>query len=282
MTAPVGFVLVDKPGGPTSHDIVDGVRRALGVRRVGHAGTLDPPASGLLVVGIGPATRLLSYVQALPKTYEVSATLGVRTTTLDAQGEVVSTEPVEVSPDQIRTAAASLVGEIEQVPPAHSAIKVGGERAYRIAKRGEEVKLTPRRVTVYAFDVLRTSAAAFDARVGCSVGTYVRSLVAEVGERLGCGAHVARLRRTAIGHLDVADACAPDEVGRHRVRAVDDVLAHLQRVDVDADVARVARHGRTLRVEAPEGEVLVCGPSGAVGVFRSAGGEIRPVTVLGT
>lgn len=278
----VGFVLVDKPAGPTSHDMVDLVRRAVGVRRVGHAGTLDPSASGLLVVGVGPATRLLSYVQGLPKTYEVTGVLGVRTTTLDAEGEVVSRQEATVTPDEIRAAAAALVGEIEQVPPAVSAVKVGGERAYRKARRGEDVDLEARTVNVYAFDVLRTSASAFDARVRCSTGTYVRSLVAEVGERVGCGAHVARLRRTAVGHLEVGEAVSASDIRPDALRAPEDVLTNLHRVVVDAAAATAARHGRALEASSPEGDVLVCGPDGVVGVFRAADGILRPVTVLGT
>lgn len=280
MTA-VGFVLVDKPAGPTSHDMVDVVRRRLRIRRVGHAGTLDPPASGLLVIGVGPATRLLSYVQQLPKTYDVTATLGVRTTTLDAAGEIVSRSDVNASPEAIRAAAAELLGEIDQVPPQVSAVKVGGRRAYLAAREGTEVELRPRKVNVYAFDVLRTSANAFDARVVCSSGTYVRSLVADVGERLSCGAHVARLRRTAIGHLLVDDAVLPDGVDPGAVRTTESVLAHLHRVDVDTETASAARHGRAVEAPAPDGEVLVVGPDGAVGVFRATGGTLRPVTVLG-
>ena len=277
-----GFLLIDKPRGVTSHDVVDDVRRAFGVRRVGHAGTLDPPATGLLVVAVGPATRLLRYVQELPKTYETTCALGIRTTTLDAAGEVVSRCPVRARPADIRAAASALVGEIEQVPPAVSAVRVGGERAWRRARRGEEVALAPRRVTVYSFDVLRTSASAFDARIVCSSGTYVRSLVADVGERLGCGAHVVTLRRTAIGHLMVADAVEPGDAGPHALRRVEDVLAHVPRVEVDAPTARRARTGRLVEAAAEPGEVLVVGPGGAVGVFESSGRVLRPLTVLGT
>lgn len=278
----VGFVLVDKPAGPTSHDIVARVRRVLHLKRVGHAGTLDPAASGLLVIGVGPATRLLSYVQSLPKTYEVTGVLGVRTTTQDAAGEVVSHSDVQVRAADVRTAAAGLVGQIDQTPPAHSAVKVGGERAYRAARRGETLDLQPRRVTVYAFEVLRVSGDTFEARVECSTGTYVRTLVADVGESLGCGAHVRTLRRVVIGHLDVRDAVGPDDVDPSSVRAVEDVLTHLPRRDVDeADEAR-ARTGRPLDADGDDqGDVLVCGPGGAVGVFRYDDGMLRPVTVLG-
>lgn len=276
-----GFVLIDKAPGPTSHDVVDVVRRALRVRRVGHAGTLDPPASGLLVIAVGPATRLLRYVQGLPKTYEVTARLGVRTTTLDAEGEIVSTQDVDVRADEIRAAAASLVGDIDQVPPAVSAIKVGGERSHRKARRGEDVELPSRHVTVHSFDVPRTSSDAFDARIVCSSGTYIRSLVADVGEKLACGAHVVHLRRTAIGHLDVADAVPADSVDAGIVRPVEEVLTHIPRMDVDAETAQRARNGRAIAGRVGDEEVLVCGPEGAIGIFASDDGLLRPRTVLG-
>jgi tRNA pseudouridine55 synthase len=277
-----GFVLVDKPRGPTSHDVVDRVRKVFGVRRVGHAGTLDPPASGLLVVAVGPATRLLRYVQGLPKTYDVTGVLGIRTTTLDAEGDVLSRERVDVTPDQIRNAAQPFVGEIEQTPPVVSAVKVAGERAYKRAARGEQVELEARKVTVYALDILRTSNDAFDARVVCSAGTYVRSLVADIGEHLGCGAHVEHLRRIGIGELDVRDATTPDKLSPAALKPVEAVLAHLPRVDLDAEAERLARNGRPLDIDASGDEVLVVGPGGAVGVFAARGGCLRPVTVLGT
>lgn len=275
-----GFVLVDKPPGPSSHDIVYRVRKALGVKRVGHAGTLDPMASGLLVVGVGPATRLLSYVQGLPKVYETTARLGVRTTTLDATGDVVSEAAVDVSEGDIRDAAREFVGAIEQVPPAHSAIKVGGERAYKKARRGEAPELEPRPVTVYSFDVLDVRGDEFDARIACSTGTYVRSLVADVGDRLGCGAHMTALRRTAIGHLSVSDAVSPDAIAG--VQPVEDVLRHITRIDVDAQTAAAARNGRPIPTEAAVPDtVLVCGPEGAVGVFGVRDGMLRALTVVG-
>jgi tRNA pseudouridine55 synthase len=275
-----GFLLVDKPRGPTSHDIVDVVRRVLGVKRVGHAGTLDPLASGLLVLAAGPATRLLSYVQGLRKTYDVTASLGVTTTTLDSDGDVVERRDVGITPAQVREAAVGLLGEIDQTPPAVSAVKVSGERAYRKAARGEEVELFPRRVTVHSFDVLRTSPMAFDARVVCSSGTYVRSLVRDVGEALGCGAHVAALRRTHIGHLEVKEAIKPDGLVASSVMRVEDVLTQLERLDVGVEQERMALNGRKIEASAPDGEVLVVGPSGAVGVFEASAGILRPAVVL--
>ncbi len=277
----IGFVLIDKPRGPTSHDVVARVRKALGIKRVGHAGTLDPPASGLLVLGIGPATRLLRYVQYLPKTYDVTAQLGVRTSTLDAEGEVTTRADVSVTPEQIREAAKPFVGETEQVPPAVSAVKVGGERAYKKARRGEEVELELRKVTVYMFDVLRTSPDAFDARIVCSSGTYVRSLVADLGDRLGCGAHVVALRRTQIGDLTVREATKLGALSAESIKPVDEVLRHLPRISIDEETAKLARNGRTIETDAPEGDVLLSAPDGAVGVFESSDGKLRPATVIG-
>jgi tRNA pseudouridine55 synthase len=277
-----GFVLVDKPRGPTSHDIVDKVRRAFGVRRVGHAGTLDPPATGLLVVAVGPATRLLRYVQGLPKTYDVTAVLGTTTTTLDADGDVIERRPVKTTAGEIREAATGFVGDILQTPPAVSAVKVGGERAYKKAARGETVDIEPRPVTVHFFDVPRTSSDSFEARIVCSSGTYIRSIVADLGEVLGCGAHVRHLRRVAIGDLDVNGATKVDDLGPQALRPVEEVLAHLPRVDVDAETEKLARNGRPIADTGVDSEALVVGPSGVVGVFQSRDGLLRPVTVLGT
>jgi tRNA pseudouridine55 synthase len=277
-----GFLLVDKPPGPTSHDVVARVRTLLRIKRVGHAGTLDPLASGLLVVAIGPATRMLSYVQGLPKTYEATARLGIRTTTLDAAGEIVDERAVAVGDPEIVRAAADFVGEIEHVPPAHSAVKVGGERAYERARRGETPELAPRRVTVYRFDITRVENDQFHAMIECSSGTYIRSLIRDVGDRLGCGAHVAALRRTAIGHLSVEEAIRPDHVSAAAVMPVERVLAHLEVTRVDGERARMAGNGRAIDDGGgAAGDVLVCGPHGAIGVFRRSDGLLRPITVLG-
>lgn len=283
MSKPVGAILLDKPEGPTSHDMVDVVRRALVTERVGHAGTLDPPASGLLAIAVGPATRFLRYVQDLPKAYEATGVLGVQTSTLDAAGEVVDRRDVDVAPDEVRRAAGSFIGVIEQIPPAVSAIKVDGERAYRRARRGEDVELAPRQVTVHDLEITDVADDVFSLRVCCSSGTYVRSLVADIGDRLGCGAHCSRLRRTAIGHLDVDDAVAPEEVSPGSVRGLDEVLSHLTRVEVGTDDAVAAANGRRIAVPGPdEAAVLVVGGGGVVGVFERREGMLRAQTVLGS
>ncbi|HVE92078.1 MAG TPA: tRNA pseudouridine(55) synthase TruB [Actinomycetota bacterium] len=275
-----GFVLVDKPSGPTSHDVVAMIRRALGVRRVGHAGTLDPPATGLVVVGVGPATRLLRFVQRRTKSYATRGRLGVRTSTADAAGEVLSSLPVDVSEDQLRAVLPSLTGEILQVPPAVSAVKVAGVRSYKRAARGEAVELAARPVKVHELQLLAFEPPDFELEVVCSSGTYVRSIVSDIGERLGCGAHVAELRRTAIGDLRVEDAVAPADAGPQHVRPVRQVLTDLPVVELDRAAAVRAWAGQRLPEAAPDGEVLACCDSDTVGVFESREGVLHPVTVL--
>ncbi|MBA3690923.1 MAG: tRNA pseudouridine(55) synthase TruB, partial [Actinobacteria bacterium] len=199
-----GLLLIDKPGGITSHDVIDRVRRSLGTRKVGHAGTLDPMATGLLLVGVGRATRLLRFLADLDKTYEGTARLGVETDTLDAQGEVVRSVdlPATVTPTAIRAAMASLDGGSMQRPPAYSAVKVGGRRLYEAARAGEVLEAAARPIRVRGFDLVRAAGADVDFRVTCSSGTYVRVLLADVGTILGCGAHLIRLRRTAVGPFE--------------------------------------------------------------------------------
>jgi tRNA pseudouridine55 synthase len=274
-----GLLLIDKPSGITSHDAVDRVRRAVGVRKVGHAGTLDPMATGLLLMAVGRATRLLRFLADLTKSYEGTGVLGVETDTLDAEGTVLRTAPVDVDERALRRAMAGLVGEIEQVPPAYSAVKVGGERLYRAARRGEPVAAPPRRVIVHRFDLVGLASPRFDVLVECSSGTYVRSLVAEVGIRLGMGAHLAVLRRTAIGPFDVSRARSPDEPGTPLPPGT--AVAHLPRVVLDAEEARAAGFGRVLGPAGIAGAYRVVGPDGdLIGVYRDDGPKAVPEVIL--
>lgn len=277
----IGFLLLDKPAGPTSHDVVASVRRSLGVRRVGHAGTLDPPASGLLVIAVGPATRLLSYVQGAEKVYETTGLLGVRTSTLDAAGEVTGTADVACGREDLEAVLERFRGDIRQAPPAVSAVKILGERAYKRAARGEDVVPEPRTVTVHELELTDWAPPAFGLRVRCSTGTYVRSLVAGIGDALGCGAHVASLRRTRIGSLDVDDAIAVADVREEALRPPEEVLG-LPVVRLGDEQVRLASNGRWVQHAVADGDVLVTGPAGAVGVFTSRDGILRPRTVLGT
>lgn len=278
--APEGLLLVDKPQGMTSHDVVDAVRRALGTRKVGHAGTLDPMATGLLLVGVGRATRLLRFLGDLPKTYEGRGLLGVQTTTLDADGEVTRTASVTAGRGDIEEAAAALVGDSLQRPPAFSAVKVGGRKLYEAARRGEALEAEPRPIRVDAFDILEVEEAAFGFRVTCSSGTYVRVLVADVGTALGCGAHLVRLRRTRIGPFRVDDARPPGEPGDPLPLELG--VAHLPRVDLEEpEEARAAANGSILAPSGIEGPYAVHAPDGRlIGVWRDVGAKARPEMVL--
>lgn len=279
MTPPEGLLLVDKPQGITSHDAVASVRRALGTKKVGHAGTLDPMATGLLVMGIGRATRLLRFLGDLPKVYEGTARLGIETSTLDADGEVTRETDVDVSEDEVHAAMAGLVGDSMQTPPAYSAVKVGGTKLYEAAREGRTLEAPPRPIHVAAFDLFGFDGRDAGFRVVCGGGTYVRVLVADVGAALGCGAHLTSLRRTAIGPFDVTEAVAPDAVAAPLPieRAVD----HLPRVDLEAEEAIAAGHGRILGPAGVVGPYGVFGPDDRlIGVWEDEGTKGRPQVVL--
>lgn len=208
-----GLVLVDKPTGPTSHDIVAAVRRAAGRRRVGHSGTLDPPASGLLIVALGRATRLLRFLPDTPKCYEGVIALGVRTDTDDLAGNVTESFDGRLpSLDAVRAACAEFTGRLMQAPPAVSARKVGGQRLYKLARRGLPAEAPPREVDVFRFELdAMPEPGRLRFRADVSGGTYIRSLARDLGARLGCGGALATLRRTAIGPFNVGEADAPPE-----------------------------------------------------------------------
>ena len=257
--APRGILLVDKPGGMTSHDVVSRARRALGTRKIGHAGTLDPMATGLLVLGVGAATRLLTYIVGLDKTYEATIRLGVGTDSDDADGAETTRADADAvgaaPPDAIAGGIASLTGEIDQVPSRVSAIKVGGRRAYDLARAGEEVELASRRVTVSRFEVRDRRdveldgggrAIDLDVVVDCTSGTYIRALARDLGADLGIGGHLTALRRTRIGPFGVADAVSELVPGLPLLRDAAVATAVLGTFDVSADEARDLRHGKRL------------------------------------
>ena len=281
MTAPEGVLLVDKPPGPTSHDAVAAVRRALGTKKVGHAGTLDPMATGLLVVGVGRATRLLRFLGDLPKRYEGTFELGVTTTTLDADGEVVARAATSaVTREDVEAAMAVKLGASTQRPPAFSAVKVGGRTLHAAARAGEPIEAPARIVRVDRFDLLAMHGDAVRFAATVSSGTYVRVLAADVGDALGVGAHLTALRRTAIGAFDVAHARPPDDPGTPLPVAT--AVAHLPRVELDAVEAEAAGHGRVLGPAGVEGPYGVYGPEGVlIGIWRDDGPKARPEMVLG-
>jgi tRNA pseudouridine55 synthase len=278
-TGPDGLLLVDKPSGITSHDAVDVVRRRLGTRKVGHAGTLDPMATGLLLLGVGRATRLLRYFGDLPKTYEGTARLGVETDTLDADGSIVRSSEAAVSRAEVERAFAALLGASMQRPPAYSAVKVGGRKLYEAARAGEALEAPPRPIRVDAFEVLAFEPPDVGFSVTCSGGTYVRVLLADVGTALGCGAHLRRLRRTRIGPYRVDDAVVPEAVGPPR--PVEDAVAHLPRLELTEDEARAASNGSILAPAGIAEPYAVFDPAGRlIGIYRDDGAKARPEVIL--
>ncbi len=279
-----GLVIVDKGGGLTSHDVVARLRRIAGTRRVGHAGTLDPAATGVLVCGVGRATRLLGHLVLADKEYAATIRLGVRTSTDDAEGEVVYSRPASaVTDDAIGAAVVTLTGDIEQVPSSVSAIKVGGVRAYARVRAGEAVELAARPVTVHRFDVVERRGDDLDVLVTCSSGTYIRALARDLGVGLGCGGHLTALRRTRVGSFTL-DAAHPLEELTERLEMIplgDAVDAMFTRRDADAAETADLRHGRPLAPTGIQGPVGVFDPLGDVlALVADSGGAARALVVL--
>ena len=254
-----GVLVVDKPIGLTSHDVVQIIRRGTGIRRAGHTGTLDPRASGVLVVLVGPAVRLSEYVSASDKRYQATIRLGSSTDTYDSEGMVTRpTVPVDsITEDQFVEALQQFVGEIEQVPPPYSAVKVKGRKAYEMAREGEEFDLSPRKINVYSLDVLEWAPPEVVIDVYCSSGTYVRSLANDLGNALGCGAHLVGLRRTKSGRFTLRDAVPlrrlqeafdAGEWYRHLIPAAE-ALADWPMIELDSDGVELVRHGHRVPAE---------------------------------
>jgi tRNA pseudouridine55 synthase len=283
-----GILLVDKPTGLTSHDVVARTRRALGTRKVGHAGTLDPMATGLLVIGVEGATRLLTYVVGADKTYEATIRLGQTTHTDDADGEILSRAADDawstVTPDRIAAGVTALTGVISQVPSSVSAIKVDGRRAYDRVRAGEEVVLAAREVTVSRFEVVSQRQGGgfleLDVVVDCSSGTYIRSLARDLGEDLGVGGHLTALRRSRVGDFDVADAVGVDDLGEAALMTPAQAAARVLAVlDMSAAEATDLRHGKRLTGQAPrlDGDrAAAVDPEGnLVGVVEKRGADLK-------
>ncbi|GAA1524424.1 tRNA pseudouridine(55) synthase TruB [Nocardioides humi] len=281
---PSGLVVVDKPAGMTSHAVVSRVRRAVGTRKVGHAGTLDPMATGVLVLGVERATRLLGHLMLTEKAYDATVRLGASTTTDDAEGELVATAAAgHLEPAAVLAAFEQQVGEIRQVPTAVSAIKVDGKRAYQRVRDGEEVELEARPVTVHELTVLDQRVVGelldVDIRVRCSSGTYIRAIARDVGAALGVGGHLTALRRTAVGPFTLDGAVTDlDEVTVTPLAEA--ARASFPALDLDAEQAQAVRYGRPLPlaidaltgVFAPGGEFLA--------LYRPEGGAARPAAVF--
>jgi tRNA pseudouridine55 synthase len=242
-----GLLVVDKPAGWTSHDVVAKLRGVLRTRKVGHAGTLDPDATGVLLVGVGAVTRLLRFLSAAGKAYECEVVLGVGTSTLDASGDVVATYDMAVTPTEVEAAARSLTGEILQVPPMVSAVKVGGRRLHELARAGIEVEREARPVTVHRFEVAPTAdPLVYRAVVECSSGTYVRSLAADLGAALGGGAHLRALRRTRVGSFGLDEAVAVEAASLDALLPPAEAMRDMATVVADDELAAAVRVGKVL------------------------------------
>lgn len=262
-----GFLAVDKPAGITSHDVVGRVRRALDVQRVGHSGTLDPMATGLLLVGVGWVTRVLRYTGDFPKTYVGRITFGTATDTLDAEGNVVREVRMNIDLGRLEEVLRSFVGEGEQIPPMVSAVKVGGEALHRKARRGEEIPREPRPVKVYSLELLDFDGVTAEVEACVSAGTYIRVLADDIGRALGGAAHLSSLRRTRIGPHDVVDAATLDALadrGEELLRPAVDAALGLERMEVaDADVQRILS-GRLLPGESVTAPTALVSRGGAL------------------
>ncbi len=216
-----GIILVDKPKGITSHDVVDIVRRRLKIKKVGHAGTLDPLAQGLLIILVGKCTKLFSKFSGLDKEYSGVLKLGEVTATGDSQGEVTQRkEWAQISEDRIREAFSLFIGETKQVPPMVSALRVGGKRLYKLARRGIVVERTPRKIKIYSLEILKIDLPFVEFRLHCSKGTYVRKLAEDIGEKLGCGAHMVKILRLSIGSFKLGKAIALDDINESHLQQI--------------------------------------------------------------
>lgn len=282
-----GVLPVDKPRGPTSHDVVAAARRALRTRRIGHTGTLDPFASGLLLLCIGPSTRIAEYLTSMDKSYRALVRLGARTDTDDDTGTVLERhDPVDVRQADVERALDGLRGTIEQVPPQYSAKKVGGVRAHRIARAGGTAPLPAVRVTVHAIDIVRFDGQDVELDIRCSSGTYIRSVARDLGTALGVGAHLTALRRTAIGDATVDDAVPLAALMEQPAEAVArlipplDALSGLTRVDVDDGGVEELRHGRSISCGSEQGIVAIAAHDRLVALAEAGGGRLQPRKVF--
>ncbi len=249
-----GLLVVNKPSGKSSHGVVYAVRHLTGEQHVGHAGTLDPMATGVLVICLGQAARVSEYLVGHDKTYRARVRLGIETNTYDATGEIVATRDVDVTPEEIAAALDSFVGKISQVPPAHSAVQRDGVRAYKLARKGIAVALEPREVEIYAIDVRETHGDEVEFDVRCSKGTYIRSLAHDLGQKLSTGGHLSALTRLASGPFTLAQSLTLEELERavaegrlaDHLLPMDLALAQFDSLRLDAESADAVRHGRFL------------------------------------
>jgi len=275
-----GLAIIDKPAGVTSHDVVNQLRKILGERRIGHAGTLDPDATGVLLVGVGYVTRLMQFLSGMDKTYTAEVVFGTETNTLDSAGVVTATHDMpNLNIEKIREAAAKLTGQIMQVPPMVSALRVDGRRLHELAREGVVVERKARPVTVYSYDVEPTQdPLVVRIKVRCSSGTYVRTLAADLGTLLGGGAHLRNLRRTSIGDFTEHDALAPEQV---KLLEPITALRSMTKVIADEATATAIRNGRSLPAWPGASPWAVVNEQGALlAVYEADGAVAKPSVVL--
>ena len=278
-----GLALIDKPAGMTSHDVVSKLRKLFNERRIGHAGTLDPDATGVMVVGVGYVTRLMQFLSGMDKTYTCEVVFGSETNTLDDSGIVTATYAMgDFSLDAVREAAAKLTGQIMQVPPMVSALKVDGKRLHELAREGIEVERKPRPVNVYAFEVhsvhIENGVTIASIQVRCSSGTYVRTLAADLGTLLGGGAHLRNLRRTTVGDFTLADCTSIEDAKLLQPIAA---LRSMTQVVVDTEAAAKVRHGRSFPAWPGKAPWAVVDEEGALlAVYEQDGPNAKPSVVL--
>lgn len=280
----LGVLLVDKPFGCTSHDIVNDIRRRFHMKRVGHAGTLDPLATGLLVVAVGPATRFLQYLPLEPKEYLAEITFGRATTSYDREGDTLSEAPVPANLEQaLIDALPRFSGLIQQIPPMFSAVKVGGKALYKYARAGEEIAREPRNVHIGAFDVQKIEGETMTARVICSGGTYIRTLAHDLGQTVGCGAFLSALHRTKVGRFDVSQAVPLDKVTPEALLPLHEALKPMPMIELTDQQTHSVREGRQIGVPDLLDSPLVALVEPGYGVFSVArvhGNLLQPECVI--
>lgn len=280
----LGVILIDKPLGITSHDVIARLRRRFQTRRIGHAGTLDPLATGLLVVAIGPATRFLQYLPLEPKEYLGTIRFGIETTTQDAEGDIVAERPV---PSDLLSKAHELLpeftGSLQQIPPIYSAVKKEGKPLYAYARRGETVEREPRTVFIREAQLIEQVGTELEVRIVCSGGTYMRTWAHDLGQRLGCGAHLSALRRTRVGKFELEEAVMLEEVTEADIRPLSEALPPVPLVILNSHQVEAIRQGQAIGwLHPPAGQV--CGlidPDGdVIGVARVDGQQLHPECVI--
>jgi len=255
MTEPMdGVLVIDKAAGPTSHDVVSSVRKLLKTKKVGHTGTLDPAATGVLPLVIGRATKVARYLTGSDKVYHATVRLGANTDTLDREGQILRERPVEVTEQEVRAVLAEFVGEIEQIPPMYSAKKIKGKRLYELARQGVEVEREAKQVTIHSIDLVACELPDVTIDVSCSMGTYLRVLAEDVGERLGCGGYLFELRRTAAGPFNIDEAITLEQISQapelagERLISMTQALIQLPRIDLPPGIGRRVAAGQQLTV----------------------------------